>query len=227
MIQSHALSTFISQERHKVLNLVWLQRRNGLSEAVFNNSFNVRHDCRHARRWIQCHVVQTQIKVLSPHDDDQNIKSTASDAPQVMHCRWCIEGEPLQVMHCRWCTAGDAPQVMHRKWCTEIQDQSDIWYDTSDLCIGSVGFGVSNCSGVLVVSASNSKPRTDYWVLFSSVFAFWSTGTTFMFQATPCWKTGATKRIGLSINLPTHPKIKVNYLLFCKLEFVLLKTNIS
>ena len=91
---------------------------------------------------------------------------TVGDAPQVMHCRWCIEGEPLQVLHCRWCTAGDAPQVMHRKWCTEIQDQSDIWYDTSDLCIGSVGFGVSNCSGVLVVSPSNSKSRTDYWVLF-------------------------------------------------------------
>ena len=95
---------------------------------------------------------------------------TAGDVLQVIHRRWCIEGEPLQVMHCRWCTAGDAPQVMHRKWCTEIQDQSDIWYDTSDLCIGSVGFGVSNCSGVLVVSPSNSKSRTDYWVLLGALF---------------------------------------------------------
>ena len=121
---------------------------------------------------------------------------------QVMHRRWYTTGEALQVMHnwcappqsmhCRrWCTAGDkpkviypsdTPQVMHSKCCIPgdaakvmhrdpIQDQSD----TSDPCCGSVGFGVYNCSGFLVVPSSISESRTGYWVLFRIWFT-WSLG---------------------------------------------------
>ena len=94
---------------------------------------------------------------------------------QVMRCRWSTACDALRVS-----TAGDALQVMHRRWWTVydalklmhwylIQDKSDIRYDTSDPCSGSVGFDVSNCSGFLVVPPSISESRTDYWVLFTLI----------------------------------------------------------
>ena len=115
---------WIACDTHQVMQLMWCTKsdalisdpRSGDAQQVMHRKLCTAGD---HRRW--CTVSEAQ-KVMHRRS------CTAGDAQQMMQCRWCTADDAQKVMYRRWCTAGDAQKVM--QW-DLIQDQSDIWYDTS------------------------------------------------------------------------------------------------
>ena len=59
--------------------------------------------------------------MIIPTEDftDMTLASEDSDAPEVMHQRWCTEvvhgGGAPEVLHQRWCSRGGAQEVVHQR----------------------------------------------------------------------------------------------------------------